>query len=132
MNQNALVFADGIIVPVACDFLSLVGVRQVIKTIKNVNSLLHHPVQIYGVLPTFYDSRARICRDAIEAMKEHFGDRVLPPIRQATRLKEAPAQGKTIFEYAPESNAAEDSLRIVDLLVHGPAAAAKTQRAVGE
>ena len=43
MNQNALVFADGILVPVACDFLSLVGVRQVIKTVKNVNSLLHHP-----------------------------------------------------------------------------------------
>ena len=49
MNQNALVVADGIVVPVACDFLSLVGVRQVIKTVKNVNSLLHHPVQIYGV-----------------------------------------------------------------------------------
>jgi chromosome partitioning protein len=130
MNQNALVVADGIVVPVACDFLSLVGVRQVIKTVKNVNSLLHHPVQIYGVLPTFYDARARICRDAVEAMKEHFGDRVMPPIRQATRLKEAPAQGKTIFEYAPESNAAEDYLRVVDLLVDGPAS--QTKRAVGE
>jgi chromosome partitioning protein len=130
MNQNALVVADGIVVPVACDFLSLVGVRQVIKTVKNVNSLLHHPVQIHGVLPTFYDSRARICRDAIDAMKEHFGDRVMPPIRQATRLKEAPAQGKTIFEYAPESNAAEDYLRVVDLLVDGPAGQMK--RAVGQ
>ncbi len=130
MNQNALVVADGIVVPVACDFLSLVGVRQVIKTVKNVNALLHHPVQIHGVLPTFYDSRARICRDAIDAMKEHFGDRVMPPIRQATRLKEAPAQGKTIFEYAPESNAAEDYLRVVDLLVDGPAGSMK--RAVGQ
>ena len=69
MNQNALVFADGILVPVACDFLSLVGVRQVIKTVKNVNSLLHHPVQIYGVLPTFYDARARICRDAVDTLQ---------------------------------------------------------------
>ena len=69
MNQNALVFADGILVPVACDFLSLVGVRQVIKTVKNVNALLHHPVQIYGVLPTFYDARARICRDAVDALE---------------------------------------------------------------
>jgi chromosome partitioning protein len=131
MNQNALVVADGIVVPVACDFLSLVGVRQVIKTVKNVNSLLHHPVQIHGVLPTFYDARARICRDAVEALKEHFGERVMTPIRQATRLKEAPAQGKTIFEYAPESNAAEDYLRVVDLLVDGPAAT-NTRRAVGE
>jgi chromosome partitioning protein len=43
MNQNALVFADSVLVPVACDYLSLVGVRQVIKTVKNVNALLHHP-----------------------------------------------------------------------------------------
>jgi chromosome partitioning protein len=120
LNQNALVVADGIVVPVACDFLSLVGVRQVIKTVKNVNSLLHHPVQVHGVLPTFYDARARICRDAVDALREHFGDRVLPPIRQATRIKEAPAQGKTIFEYAPDSNAAEDYQRVVDILVDGP------------
>jgi chromosome partitioning protein len=119
MNQNALVAAEGIIVPVACDFLSLVGVRQVVKTVKNVNALLHHPVQIHGVLPTFYDARARICRDALDALRDHFGDRVLPPIRSATRLKEAPAQGKTIFEMAPESNASEDYQRIVDWLVDG-------------
>ena len=119
MNQNALVAAEGVLVPVACDFLSLVGVRQVIKTIKNVNTLLHHPVQIYGVLPTFYDSRARICRDAIATMKEHFGDKCLPPIRGAIKLKEAPAQGKTIFEYEGSSNAARDYMRIVDRLVYG-------------
>jgi chromosome partitioning protein len=130
LNQNALVVADGIIVPVACDFLSLVGVRQVVKTVKNVNSLLHHPVQIHGVLPTFYDARARICRDAVDALREHFGDRVLPPIRQATRLKEAPAQGKTIFEFAPESNAAQDYAQVVDFLVDGPRDAMATAAAV--
>ncbi|MEO8876015.1 MAG: ParA family protein [Polyangiaceae bacterium] len=122
MNQNALVFADGILVPVACDFLSLVGVRQVIKTVKNVNQLLHHPVQIFGVLPTFYDARARICRDAVETLREHFGDRCLEPIRQTTKIKEAPAQGSTIFEYAPDSNAADDYQRVVDRIIDGPPA----------
>ncbi|HVH44125.1 MAG TPA: ParA family protein [Labilithrix sp.] len=119
LNQNALVFADGILVPVACDFLSLVGVRQVIKTVKNVNSLLHHPVQIHGVLPTFYDARARICRDAWGTLKEHFGPRCFAPIRSTTRIKEAPAQGKTIFEFAPDSHAATDYQRVVDRLVTG-------------
>jgi chromosome partitioning protein len=119
LNQNALVFADGILVPVACDFLSLVGVRQVIKTVKNVNSLLHHPVQIHGVLPTFYDARARICRDAWGTLKEHFGDRCFSPIRATTRVKEAPAQSKTIFEHAPDSHAASDYQRVVDRLVTG-------------
>jgi chromosome partitioning protein len=122
MNQNALVLADAILVPVACDFLSLVGVRQVVKTVKNVNSLLRHPVQIYGVLPTFYDARAKICREAVDTLKGHFGDRCLPPIRSATKIKEAPWAGQTIFEYAPDSNASEDYLRIVDQLVTGQVA----------
>lgn len=122
LNQNALVFADGILVPVACDFLSLVGVRQVIKTVKNVNALLHHPVQIYGVLPTFYDARARICRDAWGTMKEHFGERCFQPVRATTKIKEAPAQGKTIFEYAPDSHAASDYQAVVERLITGRAA----------
>jgi chromosome partitioning protein len=119
MNQNALVFADGVLVPVACDYLSLVGVRQVIRTVKNVNQLLHHPVQIWGVLPTFYDARARICREALTTMKDHFGARCLLPIRAAMKIKEAPSQGQTIFEYATGSNAAEDYLRVVDRLLEG-------------
>jgi chromosome partitioning protein len=100
-----------------------VGVRQVIKTVKNVNSLLHHPVQIYGVLPTFYDARARICRDAVDTLTQHFGDRCLSPIRSTIKIKEAPAQGKTIFEYAADSNAAEDYRRVVRTYVDGPSAA---------
>ncbi len=129
MNQNALVTADGVLVPVACDFLSLVGVRQVIKTIKSVNTLLHHPVHIFGVLPTFYDARARICRDAVDTMKEHFGERCLPPIRSTIKIKEAPAQGKTIFEYADGSHAAEDYLEIVDRIVSGEVSGSGSARA---
>ena len=129
MNQNALVFAEGILVPVACDFLSLVGVRQVIKTVKNVNSLLHHPVQIYGVLPTMYDARARICRDAVDTLKQHFGERCFAPVRMTTKLKEAPANGKTIFEYAPDSNAAEDYAAVVERIITGGAAVSGATRA---
>ena len=114
MNQNALVFADSVLVPVACDYLSLVGVRQVLKTVKNVNSLLHHPVQIWGVLPTFFDGRAKICNEAVATLKDHFGDKCLPPIRAAIKVKEAPSVGQTIFEYAAGSNAAEDYGVIVD------------------
>jgi len=53
----------------------------------------------------------------------------MPSIRTATRLKEAPAQGQTIFEFAPDSNAAEDYRRIVDLLVDGTET--RLARAVG-
>ena len=117
MNQNALVLADSVLVPVACDYLSLVGVRQVIKTVKNVNALLHHPVQIWGVLPTFYDGRAKICREAVATLEGHFGERCLPPVRAAMKIKEAPAQGQTIYEYAAGTNAADDYGALVERIM---------------
>lgn len=113
LNQNALVFADAVLCPVACDFLSLYGVRQVIRTVKQVNRLLGHSLALWGVLPTLYDSRARICREALETLRNTFGDACLDPVHFAIRAKEAPAQGKTLFEYAPTSPAAADYARVV-------------------
>lgn len=126
LNQNALVFADSVLCPVACDYLSLVGVRQVVKTIKSVNRLLSHPVQLWGVLPTLYDRRARICNEALETLREHFVERCLPPVRSAIRVKEAPSQGKTVFEYDPDSDVARDYAATLDLIIEGhPSLAAR-------
>lgn len=130
LNQNALVFADGVLCPVACDYLSLVGVRQVVKTVKNVNRLLSHPVQIWGVLPTMYDTRARICQEALETLQEHFGERCFSPVRSAIRVKEAPSQGQTLFEYAPDSNAAADYQLVVNRLISGAIAPTQVSQPV--
>lgn len=117
LNMNALTFADHLIVPVACDFLSLVGVKQVMKTLRNINRVLMHPISILGILPTFYDMRNNISDEAVKTLKGHFHDKVLPPVRVNTRLKEAPSEEKTIFEYAPESRGASDYRRLVTWLV---------------
>ena len=117
MNQNALVFADAVLCPVACDYLSLVGVRQVLRTIKQVNRVLAHPVRLWGVLPTFYDARARICTEALSTLREHFGERCLEPIRMTSKVKEAPSVGKTLFEHAGDTTAAQDYLRVVSRLL---------------
>jgi chromosome partitioning protein len=124
LNQNALCLVDSVLVPVACDYLSLVGVRQVIKTVKNVNQLLHHPVRIWGVLPTFFDARAKICHEAVDTLKKHFGDRCLRPVRQAIKVKEAPAQGQTIFEYAAGTPAADDYASLVETVLGARATSA--------
>lgn len=117
VNQNALCSVDEVLIPVACDYLSLVGVKQVLKTIKNVNMHLGHPLKVGAVLPTFYDGRAKICRDALDALKKHFGDACLPPIRQNVKLKEAPSHKKTIFEHDPHSSGAEDYRKVVEWAV---------------
>lgn len=117
MNQNTLVYADSVIVPVGCDYLSLVGVRQVLKTIRNVREHLSHDVEILGVVPTFYDARNRIAREALETLRENFGDKCLTPVRVNTKLKEAPSLKQTIFEHAPDSHGAEDYRALVATLL---------------
>jgi chromosome partitioning protein len=113
MNQNAMVYADSVVVPVACDYLSLVGVKQVLRTIRNVRELLRHDVELLGVLPTFFDVRNRISREAILTLRQHFEGRCYDPIRINTKLREAPSAKQTIFEYAPKSHGAEDYMRLV-------------------
>ena len=116
MNQNALVYADGVVVPVACDYLSLIGVKQVLNTLKGVREHLRHEVRLLGVLPTFFDKRNRISNDALKALHKRFGETCLPPVRINTRLREAPSARQTIFEYAPESNGAKDYASLVSAL----------------
>ena len=117
LNQNALSYADEVVIPVTCDYLALVGVKQVLQTLKDVERHLHHAVRVSAVLPTFYDSRTRLARDVLETLEGHFKDKCLHPIRLNTRLAEAPSHRKTIFEYAPSSHGAADYLRVVEWLV---------------
>ncbi|HEY0464967.1 MAG TPA: AAA family ATPase [Polyangiaceae bacterium] len=117
LNQNALVLADAVLCPVACDYLSLIGIRQVVRTVKHVNKILNHPVNFWGVLPTLFDSRARICNEALDTLKKNFRDVCLDPIHFAIKVKEAPSVGKTLFEYAPNSSAAGDYWRVIERLM---------------
>jgi len=117
LNMNALTYADHLIVPVSCDFLSLIGVKQVMKTMRDINRALLHPISILGILPTFYDMRNNISDESVKTLKGHFHDKVLPPVRVNTRLKEAPRHEQTIFEYAPGSRGARDYHKLVDWVV---------------
>jgi len=117
MNQNALVVADAVLCPVACDYLSLLGVKQVVRTIKQINRLLGHKLDLFGVLPTLFDARARLCKESLDTLRGLFGEACLDPIHFAIKAKEAPSQGKTLFEYAPGSPTTQDYLRLVDRLL---------------
>lgn len=121
LNQNALCFADEVLIPVSCDYLALVGVKQVLRTLKDVDKHLGHTVRITGVIPTFFDSRTRLAKEAVETLSDHFKERLCDPIRRSTRLAEAPSHRQTIFEYAPDSQGADDYRKLVEKLV-GPAA----------
>lgn len=114
LNQNALSYADEVVIPVTCDYLALVGVKQVLRTIKDIERHLHHAVRVSAVLPTFFDGRTRLSREVLATLQGHFKSKCLEPIRLNTRLAEAPSYSKTIFEYAPASHGAVDYNRVVD------------------
>ena len=113
LNQNVLCFADSVLIPVSCDYLALVGVKQVVRTLRNVHEHLKHPVYIMGVVPTFYDARHKLGREVTETLKAKFGDLCMPPVRANMKLREAPAAKQTIYEYAPDSHGAEDYAAVV-------------------
>jgi chromosome partitioning protein len=114
LNQNALSYVDEVIIPVTCDYLALVGVKQVLRTIKDVERHLGHAVRVSAVLPTFYDGRTRLAREVLETLQAHFKTKCLEPVRLNTRLAEAPSHRKTVFEYAPNSHGATDYNRVCD------------------
>jgi len=117
LNQNALCYADSVLIPVSCDYLALVGVKQCINTLKNVHEHLKHPVNILGVVPTFYDARHKLAREVTETLSTRFGELCLSPVRANMKLREAPAARQTIFEYAPDSHGAEDYRAVVKAVV---------------
>ncbi len=113
VNQNALTYANDVLIPVSCDFLAMFGVKQILKTVRYVREQLVHPLEILGVLPTFYDPRARITHDVMASLKDYFKDQMFEPIRANSKLKEAPSYKKTIFEYDPRCPAAVDYQKLV-------------------
>jgi chromosome partitioning protein len=125
LNQNALSYADEVVVPVTCDYLALVGVKQVLRTIKDIERHLNHAVRVSAVLPTFFDARTRLGREVLDTLRSHFKTKCLEPIRTNTRLAEAPSHRKTIFEYAPGSHGAIDYERVVRWLVGDAAGATR-------
>jgi chromosome partitioning protein len=128
LNQNALSYVDEVIIPVTCDYLALVGVKQVLRTVKDVERHLGHAVRVSAVLPTFYDGRTRLAREVLETLQGHFKHKCLEPVRLNTRLAEAPSHKKTIFEYAPVSHGAADYNRVVDWVLATTASQTETTR----
>lgn len=117
LNLNVLLYCDELLVPVACDYLSLVGVRHILRTMMRIREHFSHPISLLGFLPTMYDRRNRISEEAVMSLQARFGDAVLEPIRINARLREAPSHQQTIFEYAPDARGSDDYRELVDIVM---------------
>lgn len=108
LTINSLTAADGVIVPVQCEYLSLRGLAQLERTMELVRENLNPGVHISGILPTMFDSRTIHGNEAIEILRESFGDLVFQTVvRKTIKFAEAPVRGASVLAYAPQSDAAE-------------------------
>ncbi len=126
LTINALTAADSVIVPVQCEYLSLRGLVQLEGTLSMIRENLNPSVEIRGILPTMFDARTVHAREAVEMLKENFGDLVFDTwIRKTVRYAEAPVQGVSVLKYDPSGQAADAYRQLAKEVLNGAAARAR-------
>src|SRR5205809_7679614 len=122
LTINAFVAAQGVIVPVQCEYLSLRGLVQLENTLTMIRENLNPDVAIQGILPTMFDQRLLHSREAVEILQENFGDLVFDTkIRKTIRYAEAPAKGSSVLKDDPTGNAAEAYRKLAKEVLNGTA-----------
>ncbi len=104
LTVNALTAADGVILPLQCEYFALEGMQQLLQTIQLVRTRLNNKVMLFGVVLTMYDPRTNLAKEVVDEISQHFPkekfDTLIP---RNVRLSEAPSFGKTILEHDPRS-----------------------------
>jgi chromosome partitioning protein len=107
LTINGLTASDDVLVPLQCETLSHRGVGQLLQTIEDVRAYTNPDLRILGVIATMYDGRTKLAGRTVDAVREHYGLRVLdPPVPKSVRVAEAPALGASILTHAPSSKVA--------------------------
>ena len=104
LTVNALTAAEGVILPLQCEYFALEGMQQLLNTIRLVRDRLNPRIQLFGVVLTMFDPRTKLGSEVVKEIGEHFPkekfDQVIP---RTVRLAEAPSFGQTILEHDPRS-----------------------------
>ncbi|MBS1250287.1 MAG: Sporulation initiation inhibitor protein Soj [Chloroflexi bacterium] len=121
LTLNGLVAAaDGILVPVQCEYLPLEGLGQLISTIERVRKAVFPNLTVRGVVLTMFDSRTNLANDVVEEVKKHFPNKVFKSvIPRSVRLAEAPSYGVPVSIYAPNSSGAKAYKGLAKELMNG-------------
>ncbi|MBA3014308.1 MAG: zinc-ribbon domain-containing protein [Proteobacteria bacterium] len=112
LTVNILFFVTEILAPVSLEVMSIQGLVEFLKSIASIQK--YRPqVALKYILPTFLDMRVKKSIGILEKLKELYGNNVCSPIRYNVRLSEAPAYGRSIYEFAPGSPGASDYRELV-------------------
>jgi chromosome partitioning protein len=113
LTVNALCAADGVLIPIQCEYFALEGVSALLSTIERIREDLNPRLEIAGVLATMWDDRTNLSRQVLEEIRKHFGPLLFKSVvPRNVRLGEAPSFGKPILLYDVKSRGAEAYLSI--------------------
>jgi chromosome partitioning protein len=102
LTLNGLAAADGVLVPMQCEYFALEGITLLLQTVKKVQQGINPHLVIGGIFFTMYDSRTRLAQDVVSQVKSYFKDVVFNTIiPRNVRLSEAPSRGLPICRYDP-------------------------------
>jgi chromosome partitioning protein len=108
LTVNALACADGVIVPLECEYFALRGVALLMETIDKVSSRISPKLVLDGLLATMYDSRTLHTREVLAGVVKGFGDKVYHTVISRTvRFPDATVAGEPITRFDPTSNGAQ-------------------------
>ena len=100
LTLNALAAADGVIVPMQCEYFALEGLSSLVDTIEALKGKLNPALQIDGIVRTMFDVRNNLANAVSNELTQHFGDKVFRSIiPRNVRLAEAPSHGQSIVGY---------------------------------
>lgn len=121
LTVNAYAAANYLIIPMVPEILSLLGLSQLKETINTVQETINPDLKILGILLTKYNQRTLLAQEVTEMAQNLAAqiDTVVlnTKIRSSISVAEAPAQGETIFKYAPRSKPAADYRKLVDEVI---------------
>ena len=108
LTLNALVAADGLLVPMQAEYFALEGISELMQTLDRVSQAFNPTLALEGVLLTMYDDRTNLSQQVTENLQGFFGEKLLTTtIPRNIRLAEAPSHGKPVQLYDPRSRGAE-------------------------
>ena len=125
LTVNALVAADGVLIPMQAEYFALEGVSELLDTVERIKVGLNPRLGVDAVVLTMFDDRTNLAQQVAEELRKYFGEKMCATtIPRNIRLAEAPSHGKPALVYDVRSRGAESYIRLAKEILDRQAGAA--------
>ena len=118
LTVNAMTAADGVVIPMQCEFYALEGLSQLMITVSRIKQHYNPTLNITGILVTMYNSRLLLSVQVISELRKHYSDKLFEQcISRNVKLSEAPGFGVPVYYHDKKSKGAEEYLAVAKELI---------------